>query len=434
MKASPRLSLPQIETRVCDVASQCLNIPRAQVLLSSRLIEDLHCDSLELIELIMALEIEFAVTIPMAQDPTFVLKAIFLRQPFCLRDLAEVIYLQQGTGAPDTSFRGRRNVAPVADVRPPGIPFTQLGGRWEGETVTLRRSLFEQVETASAIPQFRRQTDGMRCLLIPQANVEIGSDGPSALPDEQPRHTAWLDSFLIDAEPVSTVAYCRFLNSVHPHEAHLTDWVHLDAQDDRVTHMPIVKTSGEWEPVKGTELLPMILVSWFGANAYSLWANGCDWSDYRGDESYLPTEAQWEYAARGEKSRQFPWGEEAATPSRLRCAQHEQGLEYSAATLPMAAVNELLGMSPFGLHHMAGNVWQWCRDWYDENFYRQPAASQRNPMNHAKTGVRAERGGSWVGPAELCRSSYRRGRVPNARGRCLGFRCISLPSQAGVTV
>lgn len=437
MNTSPRLSLAQIEVRVCDIASQCLNIPRAQVLLSSRLIEDLHCDSLDLFELVMDLEDEFAVTIPMERDSAFALKSIFLRQPFCLRDLAEVIYVQQGTGTPRGSHRGRRNDVPsepVADVRPPAIPFTQLSGRWEGETVTLRRSLFEQVQTASAIPQFRRQTDGMRCLLIPQANVEIGSDGSGTGPDEQPQHTAWLDSFLIDAEPVSTVAYSRFLNSISPHEAHLRDWILLDPEDDRVAYMPIVKASGEWEPVKGTELLPMTLVSWFGANAYSLWANGCDWSDYRGDESYLPTEAQWEYAARGPKSLQFPWGEEAADPLRLRCAQHEQGLEYSAETLPMAAVNELLGMSPFGLHHMAGNVWQWCRDWYDENFYRLAAASQRNPMNLVKTGVRAERGGSWVGPAELCRSSYRRGRAPNARGRCLGFRCTSLPSQAGVNV
>lgn len=434
MKASPRLSLPQIESRVCDVVSQCLNIPRAQVLLSSRLIEDLHCDSLDLFELVMELEEEFAVTIPMEKDSTFALKSIFLRQPFCLRDLAEVIYVQQGTGASRGSFWERSNAVPGAVVGPPAILFTQLGGRWAGETVTLRRSLFEQVETASAIPQFRRQTDGMRCLLIPRANVEIGCDGPAALPDEQPIHSAWLDSFLIDAEPVSTVAYCRFLNSVRPHEAHLTDWVQLDAQDDRVAHMPIVRASGEWEPVKGTELLPMILVSWFGANAYSLWANGCDWSDYRGDVSFLPTEAQWEYAARGAKSQPYPWGNEVASASLLRCSQHEPGTMYSADSLPMAAVHAPLGMSPFGLHHMAGNVWQWCRDWYDENFYHQPAASQGNPLNQTKTGVRAERGGSWVGPADLCRSSYRRGRIPEARGRCLGFRCISIPARTGVTI
>ncbi len=97
---------------------------------------------------------------------------------------------------------------------------------------------------------------------------------------------------------------------------------------------------------------------------------------------------------------------------------------YTAMTLSMAAVNESLGISPFGLHQMAGNVWQWCRDWYDAGFYQRPEASAPNAFHSAETGVRSERGGSWVGPAELCRSSHRWGRPPLARGRCLGFRCV----------
>ena len=65
-------------------------------------------------------------------------------------------------------------------------------------------------------------------------------------------------------------------------------------------------------------------------------------------------------------------------------------------------------MSPFGLHHIAGNVWQWCRDWYDEDFYSQPEAGAANPVNQVAGKVRSERAGSWIGPAELCRSSYHR--------------------------
>jgi len=103
---------------------------------------------------------------------------------------------------------------------------------------------------------------------------------------------------------------------------------------------------------------------------------------------------------------------------------------YRADTLPMADVNEPLGVSQFGLHHMAGNIWQWCRDWYDAAFYQRAEATAANPVNRTPTQVRSERGGSWVGPAELCRSSYRRGRPIAARGRCLGFRCIGSAKDA----
>ena len=271
----------------------------------------------------------------------------------------------------------------------------------------------------------------MRCLLIPSASVEIGCDAPGAQSDEKPMHIAQMDSFLIDAEPVSTTAYCRFLNSIgEVAPGFAADWFILDPEDDRNQHMLISQEGTDWRPLPGTERLPMILVSWFGANAYSLWANGRDWSAYQGEsatepESFLPSEAQWEYAARGARYRTFPWGDEPPSQERMRYGQHRKGMTYRADTLPMADVNDELGMSPFGLHHMAGNVWQWCRDWYDDAFYSRPDASQANPVNRQPTKVRSERGGSWIGPADLCRSSFRRGRPPMARGRCLGFRCVS---------
>ena len=101
-----------------------------------------------------------------------------------------------------------------------------------------------------------------------------------------------------------------------------------------------------------------------------------------------------------------------------------------AHTLPMSPVHAPLGRSSFGLHHMAGNVWQWCRDWFAADFYHRPEAREVNPVNMVATGIRSERGGSWVGPRALCRATYRRGRAPTARGRCLGFRCLSDPGVA----
>jgi formylglycine-generating enzyme required for sulfatase activity len=238
-----------------------------------------------------------------------------------------------------------------------------------------------------------------------------------------------IDSFLIDAEPVSATAYCRFLNSVgEVSEKALADWLVPDPEDDRIEHMLVRNDGSEWSPVSGCDRWPMVLVSWYGATAYSLWANGRDWTRYKDEapdaETLLPSEAQWEYAARGAERREFPWGDEPPPPDRLNAGRHEPGASYSVESLPLADVNAEQGMSPFGLHHAAGNVWQWCRDWYDPGFYGTPEARRPNPVNRTATGVRSERGGSWVGPAELCRSSFRRGRAPYARGRCLGFRCV----------
>ncbi len=423
MNIHSRLPLTIIEQRVCDVASEYLAIPRGEVLPSSRLIEDLKCDSLDLVELIMKLEEVFAVTFPQVQ-PDSVIKAVFTRPQFRLSDLAELIHLLHGTGKPLPQSQQRRVIA-----QPPMnamVLFSQLSGTWQPARYSDRQSLFEQVG-GREWNQFRRLSDGMRCILLPSAEVEIGSKDAESQPDEHPVHRVTLDSFLIDAEPVATTAYCRFLNSVDADQQCLMDWLLLDSQDDRQQQMPVFRNKGEWQPVAGVEQLPMILVSWYGANAYSLWANGGRWAEYRTHEGDLPSEAQWEYAARGARSQPFPWGDASDSQVRMISRQHQPGVTYQADTLPMAAVNELLGMSPFGLHHMAGNVWQWCRDWYDEGYYRAAESTGRNPVNRNESGVRSERGGSWVGPDHLCRSSHRRGRVPNARGRCLGFRCVSDP-------
>jgi acyl carrier protein len=420
-------TLKEIESGVLDVVAKQLCLPRPTVVPTLRLIEDLHCDSLELIELLMAIEDRFAVAISHS-TPNLVVKQLFTRSPFRLSDLVEIVYTQQGTGRPS---RGRRNARIEPAAGPFAVPFTQLSGQLEESPGN--HQLYDSLGAGTLGYQiFRRRTDGMRCVLVPAATVQIGTAHHDALPDEQPVHEVNLDPFLIDVEAVSTTAYARFLNSIGAvDEADLRNWFVLDPDDRRRDHQLLFRACGRWQPVTGTERFPMILVSWFGANAYSLWANRNSWRDYRHEsresKCWLPSEAQWEYAARGPTERMYPWGDGPPTADRLQAGHHRMRNTYSAATLPLAAVNELLGMSPFGLHHTAGNVWQWCRDWYDAHFYKSPESLLPNAENLCPAGVRSERGGSWVSPVELSRSSYRRGRNPLARGRCLGFLCVGNP-------
>lgn len=172
---SKLLLLSEIEQRICEIVSQQLGIPCKDVFRSSRLIEDLHCDSLDLIELFMAVEEAFSVTLPEV-PPHAVYKSVFIRQPFRLSDLAEIVYLQQGTGAPQRA--GWRNqivdAAPNPAVPSLTVPFTQLNGRWDGAELREQRPLFEPLAAEQPFPQFRRVTDGMRCVLLPAARVELG--------------------------------------------------------------------------------------------------------------------------------------------------------------------------------------------------------------------------------------------------------------------
>jgi len=418
-------SISEIEQRTCRIISKYFDHPREAIRLDSRMVEDLHFDSLCFVELLMQLEQEFQVEIP-ARSQDSVLKSLFTRSPFRVSDLVEIIVIQQGTSPPEHSWQ-RKKSSPLP--LSPGPRFTQLSGRWSPPSGKDADPLFDHLEKNGRTKQVRRRSDGMRCIVLPAAEVEIGSDQAGLPSDEQPCHVVQIDSFAIDAEPVSTTAFCRFLNSIDGITAEdQRDWFLLDHSDRRQAQMQIAQGQSGWEPRPGTEQMPMILVSWFAASAYSLWANGQDWKRFRKNDDagiYLPTEAQWEYAARGTQYQHFPWGNEIDPSSPFIAAQSSPGTSYEAATMPLGAVHERSGMSPFGLHHMAGNIWQWCRDWYDDSFYQSVAAREPNPVNRQPTGVRSERGGSWVGPAALCRSSCRRGRNPSARGRCLGFRCIS---------
>lgn len=326
-------------------------------------------------------------------------------------------------------------------------PFTQLvippeedmfsGGLSKAALAALQGGLYE----TAAPTRYFRETDGMECVLLPKASVWIGSgvSDVDALPMEKPCHRVDISSFLIDIEPVSIGAYARFLNLARPPPDALQDWILLLDGDERDCHLPLQQTDvGVFEAKPGVPLSwPMIMVSWYGANAYSLWANSRDWRSYRStSQSFLPTEAQWEYAARGANPAVYPWGNAPAKPGMLNVCWNMEAHDPTSHTsiplqkFPLVPVNVELGMSPFGLRHMAGNVLNWCKDTYDPHFYGSFESSKPDAWNPAEDSLKCEKGGNWVEPPEAARSSWRRGRAAGAMGRCLGFRCVGIAAEA----
>ncbi|MFM8551584.1 MAG: formylglycine-generating enzyme family protein [Nitrospiraceae bacterium] len=229
----------------------------------------------------------------------------------------------------------------------------------------------------------RSGLDGAPMVLIPAGEFEMGSGEHEGEADERPKHRVYLDAYYIDRFQVTVSRYAAFIEATKREPPR--SWSSGRAQEE-----------GEW---------PVVGVDWLDAEAY------CQWAGRR-----LPTEAEWEKAARGADGRKYPWGNEEPT------SRHANFGKQESDELTRTAVGRYeAGKSPYGVYDLAGNVWEWTADWYDENYYRQSAS--RNPQGPPQGLSKATRGGSWDRHQFTLRSANRNGMTPTNRLKSLGVRC-----------
>ncbi|MBO0934114.1 formylglycine-generating enzyme family protein [Fibrella aquatilis] len=298
---------------------------------------------------------------------------------------------------------------------------------------------------------------------IPAGQYAMGADGQQGRPDEYPKHQVQVDSFWMDATEVTNAQFARFVKAT----GYVTtaerkpDWEELRKQLPPGTPHPdekllvasslVFKSPSQavsltdysqwWQWVAGAnwrhpdgpgssivskDNYPVVQVSWDDAQAYATWAG-----------KRLPTEAEWEWAGRGGRTNAlYPWGNEpveAGTPKANSWQGHfpDQNTRwdgfYGAAPVKSFAPNG------YGLYDMAGNVWEWCADWYGADYYQtQESINPKGPAQpydpqDPTVPKRVQRGGSFLCNDSYCssyRSSARMKASPDTGLSHTGFRCV----------
>ena len=314
--------------------------------------------------------------------------------------------------------------------------------------------------------KFNSDTSLRNMVLIPGGSFDMGGDNDQADKDEYPKHKVTVDSFYMDITEVTNAQFAAFVKST----GYITtaerkpNWEEIKKTVPPGTPKPadsllvaaslvFKQTSGpvnlndysQWwswveganwkQPqgpgsnIKGKENFPVVHVSWDDAMAY------CKWAGKR-----LPTEAEWEYAARGGRVNQiYPWGNQPVNQGTPKTNSWEGNFPYyneqKDGFLKYAPVMSFT-CNGFGLFDMAGNVWEWCSDWYHADYYKTLAGKNTlNPKGPAKsfdpqdpyTPKKVLRGGSFLCNDAYC-SGYRVARrmksSPDTGLEHTGFRCV----------
>ncbi len=235
------------------------------------------------------------------------------------------------------------------------------------KNVLVLTSIFLTVLAAGS-PAFPADPPSPDEVLIPAGEFRMGTEDGTAA--ERPVHRVWLDAFYLDRTEVSNAEYRTFDPGHRPGSASTCD------------------------------ACPVTRVTWFEAQAFC---------QHRGQR--LPTEAEWEKAARGPESWDYSFAPQA-DPRRGRF-----GAPFGEGPLPV----DSLSPNGYGVHHLSGNVWEWVRDWFDPSYYAK--SPRRNPPGSAAGFRKGVRGGGWYNPAYYVHAGLRFRLEPHVRLSSLGFRC-----------
>lgn len=239
-----------------------------------------------------------------------------------------------------------------------------------------------------------------QCTIEEQGNCTV-----EMAQDSLPAHTVKLSAFQIQRNEVTVSEYVAFLNRLGP-GSHLTG---CEGQTCALTRVEDKNSPIGYDGKTYTDLggrLPMYKVTWYGAKTF------CETSGNR-----LPTEAEWEYAARGTDGRIYPWGN-TWDPLSARTS-----IPVSTDVGPVGIDSYPSGLSPFGLFDMAGNVAEWVSDWYDPTYYSTVPANAADPRGPTAGTEKVIRGGSWDAKPFFARSVHRQSLAPDGTGAWVGFRC-----------
>ncbi|NSW53369.1 MAG: SUMF1/EgtB/PvdO family nonheme iron enzyme [Anaerolineae bacterium] len=232
-----------------------------------------------------------------------------------------------------------------------------------------------------------REMDGMEMVYVPEGVFTMGSEEGDIY--EQPAHEVYLDAYWIDMYEVTNEQY--------------EQCVAAGACTKPYKSISQTRDNYYMNPEYGN--FPVVYVDWYGAAAYCEWVGGG-----------LPTEAQWEKAARGVDGRMYPWGNDPPTCSLAN---------FNPGTVCLGDTSRVgsnpAGVSPYGAFDMAGNVWEWVLDWWDEAYYQ--SSPVENPTGPVSGEFRVMRGGSWINDTDSLLSASRVAGNPYWDWYDYGFRC-----------